>query len=341
MSVASAEMKSMSGPFLKSRLTSDTLMLHTLYALLPLVALGYVLFGLSALLVTATTVAACVLTEYAVCRAWNRPVTLGDYSAVTTGVLLALTLPPALPLWMAFLGGVIAIALGKMLFGGFCASLFNPVLVGRLFLQAVFPTAMATLVPTGVPNRLTALIPSTLALPFTATPSVSAYANTLAAGGWDPSAPKGLLAHLIGTVPGGIGETSALLILACGAFLAARSFLKWRVTVAALVAALITASAFAVLQPGMHANPLATLLSGGLVLGAVFIATDPVTSPATRRGMYVYGALIGIVAVVLTKATPLSHGIVFAILLGNLLVPFIERITQPRPYGYQKPPKKL
>jgi electron transport complex protein RnfD len=341
MSVVPVEMKAMSGPFLKQRVTSDTLTLHVLYALLPLVAYGYFLFGLSALLLTATTVAACVLTEYAVCRAWNRSSSLGDYSAVVTGVLLALTLPPSFPLWMAFLGGVVAITIGKMLFGGFGSTMFNPVLVGRVFLQAVFPTAVSTLVPSGVPNRWATLIPSTLALPFTATPSVTAYANTVGAEGWNAGANAGVLTHLLGLVPGNVGETSALLIILCGAVLALRSFLKWRVSVAVLAATAVTAIAFSFVNPSENGGLLPTLLSGGMVLGAVFLATDPTTSPATRRGMYVYGALIGVVAVVLRNVTPIGNGILFAILVGNALVPVIEKLTQPKPYGYRKPAKKL
>lgn len=350
MSVSQMIMETKAGPFIKRRVTTDALMLDVLYAVLPLLGFGTWLFGLSALALTATTVAACVLAEQVICMIWGRPTTLRDYHAVVTGVLLALTLPPGLPLYMAALGGVIAIAIGKMLFGGLGRYLFSPVLVGRIFLQAVFPAAMATYVPPAVPGRFTNLIPSTLAVPFQAVPSVVSYANTVSADGWAGATPlnlahwgqplPGLWQLLVGAVPGNMGETPGLLILICGAFLAARGYMKWRISAAVILSALVAAVAFAYAEPGQHPAPLFTLFAGGLMLGAVFIATDPVVSPTTRAGMWVYGILIGVVTVALRYKTPLLEGVFYAILLGNLATPLIDRLTGPRPLGGTRYPKK-
>jgi electron transport complex protein RnfD len=164
-------------------------MLNVVYALLPVTAFAVYVFGLSVLALVLATTTTCVLTEHLVCRVSGKPTTVGDYSAVITGILLALTLPPCFPLWMAVLGGIVSILLGKALFGGLGCNTFNPALVGRAFLQAAFPVAITTWTPGLVADRFTHFIPSSLALPFMQAPSVTAYVKEAAVDGFSGATP--------------------------------------------------------------------------------------------------------------------------------------------------------
>ncbi|MFW6171294.1 MAG: RnfABCDGE type electron transport complex subunit D, partial [Planctomycetota bacterium] len=160
----------LSSPHIKGGLSTDVIMRHVIYTLVPVAAVSVLMFGLSSLLLLVVTTLACVATEWLFCRFSGRESTLSDYSAVVTGMLLGLTLPPGLPLWMAVVGAVIAIGLGKLLFGGLGFNVFNPALVGRAFLQAAFPVALTTWTPAAAVGRFTTCIPSTLAWPFMSPP---------------------------------------------------------------------------------------------------------------------------------------------------------------------------
>lgn len=329
-------------PHVKAGRTVEQIMRAVLLALVPVCAFAAWQYGLSALALIVTVTVACLATERLANRLRGEASTLGDWSAAITGVLLALSLPPAFPLWMAAVAGIVAIALGKVLFGGLGHNVFNPALVGRAFVQAAFPAAITTWVPAYAPGRFTAFIPSTLTPPLMQPPDVSAWAQS-AVDGFTGATPLARWKYdnvltpaaefLAGSVAGSTGETGAVLILLGGLYLAARRFLDWRIPVAVLASAALTAWLFQLWAPESYPEPLFVLLSGGLMLGAVFMATDMVTSPVTPLGVWLYGGLIGVLTVLIRYFGGMPEGVMYAILVGNALTPLIDRYTPPRAFG--------
>ena len=334
-----------SSPHLKRAVSTDIIMRNVVLALLPVVGFSIYQFGVSALLLVLAGTAASVATEYAITRLSRRGTTVGDWSGAVTGILLALTLPPGFPLWMAAVGGFVSVALGKAVFGGLGLNIFNPALVGRAFLQATFPVAITTWTPAFIPGRFIEAIPSTLAAPFTRPAPVADYVAR-AVDGFTGATPLALLKFqhidtdnlrlLFGMTAGSAGETAALLILLCGGYLAVRRMLDWRIVAAVLGSVFIFSGAFYLAGHGEYADPFFMLFSGGLMLGAVFMATDMVTSPTTPLGIWIYGGLIGAVTVIIRLMGGLPEGVMYAILLGNGLAPLIENLTQPRIYGARR-----
>ena len=329
-------------PHVKRPVGVETIMLNVVLALLPIAAFSVWQYGISALAMIVTTTLACLLTERFFSRQSGLGNTLADWSATITGLLLALTLPPSFPLWMAAVAGFVAIALGKVLFGGIGHNVFNPALVGRAFVQAAFPVSISTWAPAFAPGRFGEFIPSTLPLPFMTPPDIAIWAKSALDGftGATPMARWKFEGYftpaqdfLSGAVTASAGETSAVLILICGLYLAVRKFLDWRIPVAVLGSAALTAWAFQLYDPARYPDPLFVLLSGGLMLGAVFMATDMATSPVTPKGVWVYGALIGVVTVMIRYFGGLTEGVMYAILLGNALSPLIDQYTQPKVFG--------
>jgi electron transport complex protein RnfD len=257
---------------------------------------------------------------------------LGDGSAAITGILLGLTLPAGMPTWMAFVGGAFGIGFGKVLFGGLGYNIFNPALFGCAFLQAAFPVAITTWPAVGGPLKWWSLRGDNFALPF-----MSAHSDAITA-----ATPLGLmkfeakptdLFHLfIGNTGGSLGETSTLLILLCGGYLAWRRYLNWR-TPMSIVATIALFSGILHVVSATYPTPLFMLFSGGLMLGAVFMATDMVTSPVTNTGKWLFGLGIGVLVVTIRVWGGLPEGVMYAILLMNALVPFINKATQPRVFG--------
>jgi len=329
-------------PHVKRDISVERIMLHVVLALLPIAAFSVWQYGLSALALLVTVTATCLLTERLFNRLAGTASTLSDWSATITGLLLALTLPPSFPLWMAGVAGFTAIALGKALFGGLGHNVLNPALVGRAFVQAAFPVAITTWVPAFAPGRFTEFVPTTFTAPLMTPPDIGAWARA-AVDGFTGATPlarwkfENVLAtpgdFLTGTVTASAGETSAILILVCGLYLAARRFMDWRIPVAVLASAALTAWAFQLVDPARYPDPLFVLLSGGLMIGAVFMATDMATSPVTPLGVWLYGALIGVVTVMIRYFGGLTEGVMYAILIGNALAPLIDQITQPRVFG--------
>jgi electron transport complex protein RnfD len=297
---------------------------------------------LSALLLIVTVTGTCLATERFMNRVMDTGSSLSDWSATITGLLLALTLPPSFPLWMCVVAGVAAIALGKFLFGGMGFNVYNPALVGRAFAQAAFPVSISTWAPAFVPDRFAAFIPSTLTTPMMTPPDISVWAKH-AVDGFTGATPlarwkfENVLAtpfdFLSGAVTASAGETSALLILLCGLYLAARKFLDWRIPVAVLGSAALLALAFHLYNPARYPEPTFVLLSGGIMLGAIFMATDMATSPVTPIGVWIFGALIGVLTVIIRYFGGLTEGVMYAILVANTLVPMIDQYTQPRVFG--------
>jgi electron transport complex protein RnfD len=333
-------------PHLHSGHSVDSIMRNVVYALLPICAYSVWLFGISALVLIATTTVASVLTEHIICRISCKRSSVGDFSVAITGVLLGLILPPGLPLWMAIVGAFIAVAPGKMLFGGLGFNAFNPALVGRAFLQAAFPVAITSYTPALAMHRFTALIPSTLAWPLMKSPPLTDWIAKVRVDAFSGATPLMLqkFEHVstdpwtlfFGQRAGSAGESSALLILLCGAYLIARKMMDWRIPAAMLSSAFLFGSLFHLANPALYPSPWFVLFSGGLMLGAVFMATDPVASPVTPLGMWIYGALMGLITVLIRFLGGLAEGVMYAILLGNALSPLIDKFTQPRPYGAAK-----
>ena len=320
-------------PHLSSGASVDVIMRNVVLALLPVAGFAVYSFGLAAALTIAVAVLSCVATEHLLCRFALTSTTVRDWSVTITGLLYGLTLPPALPLWMVACGGFIGVAMGKCLFGGLGYNAFNPALVARAFLQAAFPAAMTSWVPAMAPERFTAVPASTFTVPFaapvydgvsSATPlSLFKFDGQLTAGG----------DLLLGLTSGSAGETCALLILAGGVYLAARKMLNWRIPAAILATVALMAWAFNAVDPLVYPPAGFMLFSGGLMLGAVFMATDMVASPITNAGCVVYGVLIGLLVTVIRFWGGMPEGVMYAILLANAASPHIDGLIQPRVFG--------
>lgn len=316
-------------PHIRGPVSTPVIMWNVVGSLLPIVAAATWFFGPSALLVVAASVAGALATE----RAFGKGGTIGDGSAVITGILLGLTVPAGLPMWMAALGGAFAIGFGKLIFGGLGFNIFNPALLGRAFLQAAFPVAMTTWPKYGGVPWWT-LRGDNFALPLLQARSADAITA---------ATPLGLMKFehtgtrvvdlMLGTTGGSLGETAGLLILSCGAYLALRGFLNWRIPVSILATVAAFAGVLHAIDPARYASVPFMLFSGGLMLGAVFMATDMVTAPVTNGGRWIFGAGIGLMVVIIRVWGGLPEGVMYAILLMNALVPFINRMTQPRVFG--------
>ncbi|MBK1709497.1 MULTISPECIES: RnfABCDGE type electron transport complex subunit D [Marichromatium] len=336
-------------PHLKKVLTVDQIMRSVVLALLPVSAFAVYQFGLSVLLLLITTTVVAVATEWLFARLSGQGNTVSDWSAVITGLLLGLTLPPGFPLWMAAVAAFVGIALGKALFGGLGYNVMNPALVGRAFVQAAFPVAITTWTPAFAPERFAELIPSTLTLPFMQPVPIDDWVAGLGLDAWSGATPLALqkfqqielpLSDVFsGTIAGSAGETSAILILVCGLWLAWRRMLDWRIPASVMAGAVLTALPFWLLDPTLYPSPWFVLCSGGLMLGAWFMASDMVASPVTARGAIIYGLFIGVLTVIIRLFGGLVEGVMYAILLANALGPLISGWTQPRVYGAGSRPK--
>lgn len=333
-------------PHLKRARTVPQIMQGVVWALLPICAFAVFQFGLSALLLLVTTTAVAMGTEYLFARLSGRGNTLNDWSVVITGLLLGLTLPPGFPLWMAAVAAFVGVALGKSLFGGLGFNVMNAALVGRAFAQAAFPVAITTWTPAFAPGRFWELIPSTLTLPFLQPVPVKDWIAGLNIDGFTGATPLALqkfqqievssLDLFTGMVTGSAGETSALLILICGLWLAYQRMLDWKIPVGVMLGAVLVALPLWLLDGSVYPTPWFVLFSGGLMLGAWFMASDMVGSPVTPWGALAYGLFIGILTVVIRLFGGLTEGIMYAILLANAAAPLISAVTQPRVYGVKR-----
>ena len=335
-------------PHVKKPQDVPMIMRNVVYALLPIVAFAVCQFGISVLLLTIVVVLSCLGTERFFNWMSDKPSSLNDWSSTISGILLALTLPPGFPLWMAAVAGIAGIAIGKAVFGGIGYNVFNPALAGRAFVQAAFPVAITTWTPAFFSGRFTEFVPSTLTSPLMMPPETAEWVKQVAVDGFSGATPLGMMKFqsistptadlLLGTVAGSAGETSALLILLCGAYLIARKMMNWQIPAWIFVGVIITSGVLYLINPDKYADPMFMLFSGGLMLGAMFMASDMVGSPLTPKGVMIYGLLIGFLTVLIRQFGSLSEGIMYAILLGNAMTPLIDTWTQPRLFGAQ--PKK-
>ncbi len=322
------------------------IMRNVVFAILPIAAWSIWLFGLSALMLLVIVTASCLITERLFTMANGQVNTLGDWSAIITGLLLALTLPPAFPLWMGVVAGFIAISMGKVMFGGLGMNIFNPALVGRAFVQAAFPVAITSWTPALFEERFSQFIPSTFTAPFMIPVTLDNWNLQYAVDGFTGATPLGLqkfdgistpvLDLFMGNSAGSSGETSALIIMCCGLYLAIRNMLDWRIPFYIMLGTLLTAGGFYYINPQQYPEPLFMLFSGGLMLGAWFMATDMVGSPVTPLGVVIYGLFIGFLTVIIRLFGGLSEGVMYAILLANAATPLIDQYTTPKVFGHRK-----
>jgi electron transport complex protein RnfD len=305
------------GPHLHATDTTASIMWWVNASLAPAAVWGILVFGPRALAVVVASVAGALAAEWAGNRAMKRRSTLRDGSAFCTGLLLALTLPPLVPAWGAFLGGVFSIALAKTIFGGLGYNLFNPALIGRAFLMATFPVAMTA-------GWLAPHAPFPLALDAITTPTPLGVLREqgLEAATRVIAGPGGWMGLALGMRPGSIGEVSVLLIALGAALLVARGIIRLTVPLA-IFAGVAAVTAFSG-APWLH------LLGGGLWLGAFFMATDYVTSPNTQGGQIVFGLVIGMLTGVIRLYGGYPEGICYAILIANALVPALNLWFRPK-----------
>ena len=297
-----------SSPHIRSGATTTKIMGTVIIALMPALVASVIIFGPRALLVTAVTVAAAVLFEFAWCHLRHQPDSIQDLSAVVTGLLLAFNVPSTIPLWMPVVGAFVSIVIVKELFGGIGRNFANPAIVGRMVLAVSFTSRM-TAFP--FPNTLSGVDALTSATP-------------LAAAGNGAQLPY--LDLLLGTHGGVLGETCSLALIIGGVFLIAVGTIKATIPVTYLATG-------AVISLLTGHDPLVQLLSGGLLLGAFFMATDYTTSPYTTKGQIVYGLLLGVITCGIRFWGNMAEGVSYAILIMNLLVPYINALTRHRPLG--------
>ncbi len=300
-------LKVSSNPHIRSDVTTSNIMLAVILALLPTTGFGIYNFGIRALLHVILTVGTAVLTEYLYEYFMKKPITVGDYSAVVTGLLLALNLPVSAPLWMGMLGAVFAILIVKMLFGGLGQNFMNPALGARCFLLISFPALMTNF-------------------------ECDAYTGATPLAVLKDGGSVDILDMFLGKTAGTIGETSMLAILIGACFLLITGIIDLRIPGTYIVTFVLFVGLF-----GGHgfdpAYLAAQLAGGGLMLGAFFMATDYVTRPITKRGQYVYGIVLGLLTGIFRVLGRTAEGVSYAIIIANLLVPLIEKITLPKAFG--------
>ncbi len=311
-------------PHNKGKHSVPRIMYTVIAALLPAIIVSLLLFGTKAMVTILVAVFAAMVAEYACNKIMKTGLTIDDGSAILTGILLAMTLPPSFPIAGTALGAVVAIVFGKQVFGGLGANIFNPALLGRAFLQASFPVKITTW-------------------------TLPAFAGVDAVSGATPlgqffspdKIETPVRELLLGNVGGCIGETSAIALLIGGIILVILKYADWRIPLSYIGTVFVFSGILWLVNPAVYPNPLFMVFSGGLILGAFFMATDMVTSPVTPRGTWIYGIGMGIVLMVIRVWGGLPEGVMYSILFMNGLVPLLNRWTRPKYFGeIQKERKK-
>ena len=327
MNEASLKLTLSSSPHAHSPNSTRRIMLDVCIALLPALIGAIVFFGARALTLTALSVAGCVFFEWAITKYVLKRdrVTITDGSAVLTGLLLGFNLPSNLPIWIILIGALVAIGIGKMTFGGLGCNPFNPALVGRVFLLVSFPVQMTTW---PVPGQMAAYLDAETG----ATP-LAVMKEAIKSG--DASVLQKLpdaIDMLVGQTGGCLGEVSALALLIGLAYMLARRIVTWHIPVSILATVFVLAGLLHLYNP-VYASPVTVLLTGGMVLGACFMATDYVTSPMTAKGQIIYGVAIGLLTVVIRTFGAYPEGMSFAILIMNAFTPLINTYCKPKRFG--------
>lgn len=300
-------LKVSSNPHIRSKDTTSRIMLYVIISLLPAAGFGVYNFGLHALAVIIVTIASTVLTEYIYEKCMKKKITVGDLSAVVTGLLLAMNLPPMAPLWMAALGGIFAILVVKMLFGGLGQNFMNPALGARCFLMISFTSLMTNF-------------------------NCDTYTGATPLAALKAGENVDVMSMIIGRTSGTIGETSMVALIIGACILILLGVIDLKIPGTYIVTFVIFITIFG--GHGFDSQYIsANLAGGGLMLGAFFMATDYVTRPITKKGQYLYGIFLGIMTGIFRVFGPSAEGVSYAIILGNLLVPLIEKVTMPKAFG--------
>ncbi|MBS5145108.1 MAG: RnfABCDGE type electron transport complex subunit D [Butyricicoccus pullicaecorum] len=320
-----------SSPHIKAADDTRSLMADVCLALLPALVVSVLTFGPRALVLTVATVISCVFFEWLYNKLLHQPSTIGDLSAVVTGILLAFNIPVAAPIWMPVIGGAFSVIVVKMLFGGIGKNFMNPALAGRAFMLASWPALMTVWTRPGAELPLFGNVTVTDAI-STATPLASLKGGAL------PEAD--VLRLFLGQTGGVIGETSAFALLIGGAYLIYRKVITINIPAAYILTVAVLTFLFPMGGQERFAWMLSQILSGGLMLGAIFMATDYVTSPVTPNGQIIFGIGCGLLTVFIRYFGGLPEGVSYSILLMNTLVWVIDKKTHPRKFGYALDKKK-
>lgn len=320
-----------SSPHIKASDDTRSLMADVCLALLPALVVAVITFGMRALVITVATIVSCVFFEWLYNKLTHQPSTIGDLSAVVTGILLAFNVPVAAPIWMPVIGGAFSVIVVKMLFGGIGKNFMNPALAGRAFLMASWPAFMTTWTRPGAEIPLFGNVTVTDAI-STATPLAQLKTGAL------PDA--NVLQLFLGQTGGVIGETSALAILVGGAYLIYRKVIAINIPAAYILTVAVLTLIFPLGGQNNLDWMLSQVLSGGLMLGAIFMATDYVTSPVTPKGQIIFGVGCGLLTVFIRYFGGLPEGVSYSILLMNTLAWVIDKKTHPRKFGYALEQKK-
>ncbi|MDH8702294.1 electron transport complex protein RnfD [Dysgonomonadaceae bacterium PH5-43] len=305
-------------PHIHSGDTIENKMYGVLIALIPTFIVSLIFFGLGALIVTTVSVLSCVLFEFLIQKYILKiKPTIKDGSAILTGVLLAFNLPSNLPIWIIIIGALVAIGIGKMTFGGLGKNIFNPALVGRVFLLISFPAQMTTWP-----------LPSIFNMQYLDATTGATTLNLIHFG-----TPPDTISLLLGNMAGSLGEVSALAILLGFAFMLWKKIIQWHIPVYMVLTVFAFTGIMHLINPAEYASPIIHTLSGGLLLGAVFMATDYVTSPMTKPGMIIYAIGIGLITSIIRLWGAYPEGVSFAILIMNAVTPLINTYIKPKRYG--------
>ncbi len=324
-------------PHISKTLSTRSVMIDVVIGLVPAMAAAVYFFRIYAVVLITTCVVSALVTEWlcnVICKKTNPAESLGDFSAVVTGIILALSLPPKLPVWAGVIGSVFAIAIGKMVFGGLGANIFNPAMAGRTFLTACFGVLMTTWT---VPATIDSAMPTIAAdNKINATTQATPLAWSKQAIKTESRADainKQFNAAFFGQTGGCLGETSALALLIGGLYLLIRRTINLHIPLAVLMSAFVFAAIAYLINPDAYISPITHLTTGGLLLCAFFIATDPVTAPLSAKGMWIFGAIVGSLIMLIRIIGEYPEGVMYAVLLGNAVTPLIDRFCKLTPAG--------
>ncbi len=322
-------------PHISKPLSTRRVMIDVVIGLVPAILAAGVYFRLRALLLLGTCILCCMAAEWICNVIRKRPNSLGDFSAVVTGIILALSLPPHLPLWAAVIGSGVSIIVGKMVFGGLGANTFNPAMVGRAFLTVSFGVLMTTwTVPATIDTTMPAVSPeNTVDTRTQATPLAWSKTAIKAESEAKTYSGQQLLSTVTGEIGGCLGETSAIALLLGGIYLLVRRTIGFHIPLAVLSSTFVFGGIAYLINPDTYVSPFLHLTSGAMLLGAFFIATDPVTAPLTRRGMWLFGIGVGTVTMLIRIVGEYPEGMMFAVLLMNAVTPLIDRLCRRIPAG--------
>lgn len=306
-------------PHFRSRQTTSGIMLDVIIALVPSLVAAYIIFGVRTLILSAVSVAACVIFEYLSRRIMKRHNTISDLSAVVTGLLLAFNVPATMPVWTVIIGDFFAIVIAKQFFGGIGQNFVNPALIGRIVMMSSFPSKMGSF-----PEPLVSTIPLTSATPLASLKS-----------GVMPE--QSLLGMFLGLRGGCLGEVCIAALLLGFVYLLVRKVISWHIPVCYIGTVAVI---MLIAGKGDFVYMLYELMAGGLVLGAVFMATDYTTSPVSKKGKIIYAVGCGVITSLIRIFGNLPEGVSFSIIIMNILVPHVEHITTPKPFGTPKKEKE-